>query len=1833
MSESMEKTMRMRTYVLKEILKTEKDYVDTLKFLVSVFMERLKNREEDENDKLIPEGSVKLLLSNVEELYAFHQEMLVSIEEALAPAPAYEQKIGQAFLKYKSKFEVYAPYCSNHERAQKKLNELTENQEFQGFILGCLMLGNYVNDVSMEGFLLTPIQRICKYPLLLRELMKKTPSDHEDYEDVKNALNLMKDVCSNVNETKRQLEQLEKLEDLQATIANWEGADLTDTCTRLIKQGSLLKISAGNIQERQFFLFDHLLVYSKKSNTLPRLQATDSTKSGTLPRSKKIKRKKSVMDPKKWIFKGRISTELMEIENLEDGASDFHCGGYTVNNGWKVLNAAKNKWFVLLAKDKEEKEAWLNEFIMERERRRSKTNIDQRDTIDVMHCKGRRIYYKATHQGLIKDRKSKMRVHPKALLGNDFVNWLVENKEANSKEEAVMLGQALLDCGIIHHVQDKHHFKNEAVLFRFRYDDGTFKHRGESQDLVAKGLRIYCRVHCLFQPIVKDKDRQLRSYKQVVEARKLIDWLVEQGDCQNREEASNLGQSLCENGILHHALDKQDFKDESSLFKFFPDEELGETNKLRDLVKKSSTKYDFKFQESYKTKTLLLLNVSGNDSLGFEAKYIEQQAAVVITSIDRGSQAQVQGFQPGQHILQINNDLLTACTSQEQLDNVIKFNLEKYKLIHVTVKADDELMVAIPVTREGMGFQIRGSNPCVVHAVARGGMAMNAGLVKGHAILKVNGKEVTQNTHDDVAAAIRDGCKLPTIVASDKEEEEVERKRTSSISSEEEKMGSNNSLSVPGSGSGLKKSRSFKRKNLAMLIGINHTSLGQKEKKEPEQPNHPQPKSDSFCLQLLVGNRHLERTCTYNFDNVNGVRNHVVERMSECPSIFDLSAQLLEVLIAEDDRVLADVQALEQIAPFITEAKKEVFQRRRSLRYEVIQDRLDSYKRYKRHLASYMWPSYKESRERPPSLTAKDFCPTNCHVNLLQVSNASESYNLRGFGLADKRGEAQTNTDVANMVHTHYAITCLAAPSFRTRGKEGHGLMAVLRGVEGNTELMDSIRQLMVALDHALLELRQGQCQLINILNSETNNEGKRNSYQAVPMRESYQINDDVDEVPKTPLTPPTNFYGNAPTPDAEKESNVDSPSIVPNHSKESSTDSAMETDMIQSSGTLTRQQSGMMSPTIHVQSEETNAEEQGEKSGEQKSKEVVKRNNGSLRKSQQQEEGSVTGNDSECDSGIQSDRGSMVVSENNFFNFSNPPGHENNSAEKSVSETRRPPAMSNSSDMLSTPGEVQHRSLKGANSLPSLTSPPPNGNVTSPVKLRPKTSRPGSRVTFSAHDRVSMISATESNCSSDGVEGINFIDLVLSPDALDKLQGTMEHFLSKIRSLNELVRSETVKTVFENTQDTTPNRKYSKIIEALTASTSDDAIKMALSVCEDTEQFTDVINTLIESVDRHVNEVRTQLVLSVLLNEDPKLVSRRDKVFSQCLQTAISSFSTQLRSAIGETFNNMKAYGVRPEEASKKWLEQCMSIGATIMFQTMLNPNMPDECAMLEDSCVGVNDLERVSFHFRAITGDVEPNECPCNCNNSFNGASPVHIDANGIGYSMEGNRCALKVYFHLDKHVFIKLPPRLQAGGGVKLIPVIFNHGLEDLGNYLYEQGVSLQNFSNSINEKALQKTYDYYKKFRAFHLDRSKLPRDTEARAVLVDRLSRPLNALDEIMSLLEANVKSRHGKPSLAPTGCGVLPLAAEFCGRLGGCHIIACNNGVHRSTLACCLEEALILARSHGLPPKYLVTAAYQLMRTGARLYSEVKNPESRDRTVKSAPRLFKLNQESEQSPT
>lgn len=56
-------------------------------------------------------------------------------------------------------------------------------------------------------------------------------------------------------------------------------------------------------------------------------------------------------------------------------AADYHSNNYTVTNGWKIHNTAKNKWFVCMAKNAEDKQKWLDAILKEREQRESESRF------------------------------------------------------------------------------------------------------------------------------------------------------------------------------------------------------------------------------------------------------------------------------------------------------------------------------------------------------------------------------------------------------------------------------------------------------------------------------------------------------------------------------------------------------------------------------------------------------------------------------------------------------------------------------------------------------------------------------------------------------------------------------------------------------------------------------------------------------------------------------------------------------------------------------------------------------------------------------------------------------------------------------------------------------------------------------------------------------------------------------------------------------------------------------------------------------------------------------------------------------------------------------------------------------------------------------------------------------------------------------------------------------------------------------------------------------------------------------------------------------------------
>ncbi|XP_047424326.1 uncharacterized protein LOC124995732 isoform X2 [Mugil cephalus] len=323
---------QMRTNVISEIMSTERDYIKHLKDICEGYVKQCRKRTD-----MFNEEQLRTIFGNIEEIYRFQRKFLKGLEKKFNKEQPYLSEIGCCFLEHKTDFQIYSEYCNNHPNACIQLSKLMKVNKYVFFFEACRLLQKMI-DISLDGFLLTPVQKICKYPLQLAELLKYTNPQHRDYKDVEAALNAMKNVARLINERKRRLENIDKIAHWQSSIEDWEGEDVLSRSSDLIFSGELTKLShpQAKSQQRMFFLFDHQMVYCKK----------DLLRRDML------------------YYKGRMDMDQMEVIDMEDGKEkDFNI---SVKNALKLQSVAGDEVHLLCAKKPEQKQRWLRAFADER---------------------------------------------------------------------------------------------------------------------------------------------------------------------------------------------------------------------------------------------------------------------------------------------------------------------------------------------------------------------------------------------------------------------------------------------------------------------------------------------------------------------------------------------------------------------------------------------------------------------------------------------------------------------------------------------------------------------------------------------------------------------------------------------------------------------------------------------------------------------------------------------------------------------------------------------------------------------------------------------------------------------------------------------------------------------------------------------------------------------------------------------------------------------------------------------------------------------------------------------------------------------------------------------------------------------------------------------------------------------------------------------------------------------------------------------------------------------------------------------------------------------------
>ncbi|EDS39845.1 dbl [Culex quinquefasciatus] len=186
-----------RGHVLAELLETERIYVAEMGSILKGYRDEMLS---EEMSSLVPpglQGKADILFGNLHELYTFHNDIfLKDLENCISTT----ELVALCFVQRRDTFfRLYSYYCQNIPRSERLRETLVDTHLF---LQECQKkLGH---KLPLAAYLLKPVQRITKYQLLLKDLLKFSDTGTCSRE-LQKALDCMLVVLKCVNDSMHQI--------------------------------------------------------------------------------------------------------------------------------------------------------------------------------------------------------------------------------------------------------------------------------------------------------------------------------------------------------------------------------------------------------------------------------------------------------------------------------------------------------------------------------------------------------------------------------------------------------------------------------------------------------------------------------------------------------------------------------------------------------------------------------------------------------------------------------------------------------------------------------------------------------------------------------------------------------------------------------------------------------------------------------------------------------------------------------------------------------------------------------------------------------------------------------------------------------------------------------------------------------------------------------------------------------------------------------------------------------------------------------------------------------------------------------------------------------------------------------------------------------------------------------------------------------------------------------------------------------------------------------------------------------------------------------------------
>ncbi|KAH9220269.1 Pleckstrin homology domain-containing protein, partial [Leptodontidium sp. 2 PMI_412] len=321
-----------RDYVVRELVETERKYIQKL--------EQLHNLKELIGQRgVITGNAVHDIFLNLDAILDVGRRILIKVE-MINLQPSNEQKWGLPFAAFEENFIVYVPYIANQRNATA-----TALQEFHK--IAQIDHALTVDSNALEMFLMGPLPRLLKYPLILKDLRDKTGADEKTKADLTSGIEAMERVIQKASDAIDRDLRNGTLASLCARVEDWKNHQVDDFGD-LLMFGQFPIIKEKAWKEYEIYSFERILLVCTEVNPF-KLRTKLSFFQKDKPRDKDLINKDSKLRLKGRIFMSNV-TDVIALDRAGQP------GNYTVQVFFKGDPGIEN--FIIRFPDESVMKRW-----------------------------------------------------------------------------------------------------------------------------------------------------------------------------------------------------------------------------------------------------------------------------------------------------------------------------------------------------------------------------------------------------------------------------------------------------------------------------------------------------------------------------------------------------------------------------------------------------------------------------------------------------------------------------------------------------------------------------------------------------------------------------------------------------------------------------------------------------------------------------------------------------------------------------------------------------------------------------------------------------------------------------------------------------------------------------------------------------------------------------------------------------------------------------------------------------------------------------------------------------------------------------------------------------------------------------------------------------------------------------------------------------------------------------------------------------------------------------------------------------------------------------------